>query len=157
MKIFTLYSEQELPISIDEAWNFFSSPRNLAKITPPDLGFVILSDLDERPIYSGMRIEYLVKPLLGIPLKWVTEIDKVNAPFVFTDKQLKGPYALWEHTHFFTEIAGGVRMRDEVKYSLPLGRLGILAHSLLVRRKLKAIFNFRERVLKQLFGQKQNQ
>ncbi len=157
MRIFTLYRELELPISIEEAWAFFSSPRNLAKITPPELGFEILSDLGDGPIYSGMEIEYMVKPLLGIPLKWITEITSVDAPFVFTDKQLKGPYKLWEHTHFFTAIAGGVRMRDEVKYGLPLGPLGIIAHSLVVRNKLNAIFNFREQVLTKLFGQKQNQ
>ncbi len=154
MKIFTLYREQELPISTDEAWAFFSSPKNLDKITPPQLGFVIKSQLNEGGIFPGMKIQYTVRPLLGIPLNWITEISEVNAPHLFTDRQLKGPYALWEHTHFFTTVAGGVKMRDEVKYSLPLGWLGLVAHKLIVRKKLVEIFDFRKKVLEQIFAKK---
>jgi ligand-binding SRPBCC domain-containing protein len=117
------------------------------------MGFVILSKLDGVPIYSGMLIDYIVKPLLGIPLRWTTEITGVSAPNVFTDKQLKGPYALWEHTHTFEQVNGGVKMTDEVKYALPLGFLGELAHSILVKKKLNDIFEFRERTLTKLFGE----
>ena len=156
MKIFTLYREQELPIGIDEAWAFFSSPKNLDKITPPDMGFVIKSQLSEGGIFRGMKIQYIVRPLLGIPLKWITEISEVDAPFLFTDKQLKGPYALWEHTHYFSTIPGGVKMRDEVKYGLPLGWLGLLAHKLVVRKKLDDIFNYRRKVLDNFFAKKSN-
>jgi ligand-binding SRPBCC domain-containing protein len=156
MKIFTLCREQELPIAIEEAWAFFSSPKNLDKITPPDMGFVIKSQLNEGGIFRGMKIQYIVKPLLGIPLKWITEISEVDAPFLFTDKQLKGPYALWEHTHYFTTVPGGVKMRDEVKYGLPLGWLGLLAHTLVVRKKLDDIFNYRRKVLEQFFAKKSN-
>ena len=116
------------------------------------MGFVILSKLDDGPIYSGMQINYIVRPLLGIPLKWTTEITNVDAPKIFTDKQSKGPYALWEHTHTFEPVKGGVKMNDEVKYALPLGVLGELAHVILVKKKLKDIFDFREQALTKLFG-----
>ncbi len=151
--VHTLHKEQWMPISVQEAWAFFSTANNLAKITPPEMGFVILSKLDGGPIYSGMLIDYIVKPLLGIPLRWTTEITGVSAPNVFTDKQLKGPYALWEHTHTFEQVKGGVKMTDEVKYALPLGVLGELAHSILVKKKLNDIFDFRERTLTKLFGE----
>ena len=154
MKIFTLYREQELPISIDEAWAFFSTPKNLDKITPPEMGFVIKSQLEDAGIFRGMKIQYIIRPLLGIPLKWITEISEVNAPHLFTDRQLKGPYALWDHTHYFTTVTGGVKMRDEVKYRLPLGWLGVIAHTLFVRKKLVEIFDFRKQVLEQIFAKK---
>ena len=152
MKIYTLHREQYLPIPIEEAWTFFSSAKNLSKITPPELGFEVLTKLNDEPIYAGMRIKYTVRPLLGIPLKWETLIKEVNAPYHFTDKQLKGPYSLWEHTHRFVSVSGGVRMTDEVKYSLPLGWLGEVVHAAIVRGKLDDIFNFRKETLKQSFG-----
>ena len=152
MSVHTLYREQHLPITVEEAWAFFSSARNLAKITPPEMGFVILTALDDGPISSGMKINYTVRPLFNIPLKWTTEITGVNAPVKFTDRQLKGPYSLWEHTHTFTSVPGGVKMTDEVKYALPLGFLGEIAHSIVVKKKLEDIFNFREVTLEKIFG-----
>jgi len=152
MKIYNLHKEQYLPISVDEAWKFFSSAANLSKITPPEMKFVIRTKLDNAPIYSGMKIEYTVKPLLGIPLHWITEIVNVEAPRIFMDRQLKGPYSLWEHTHTFEWVAGGVLMTDDVKYALPMGVLGEIAHSLIVKKKLSGIFNFREKTLVNLFG-----
>jgi len=153
MKTYKLYKEQFLPISVEEAWKFFSDAKNLAKITPPELGFVILTNLKEEPVYSGMKIDYTVRPLLGVPMRWTTEITGVNAPFVFTDRQLRGPYALWEHTHTFIAVPGGVKMTDEVKYALPLGFLGTMMHGLIVEKKLEQIFQFRGSVLKKLFGE----
>ena len=152
MKIYNLRKDQFLPITIEQAWTFFSSAKNLAKITPPEMGFVILSELSDAPITSGMTIDYTVTPLFNIPMKWTTGIAAVNAPFVFTDTQLKGPYSLWEHTHRFSSIAGGVKMTDEVKYALPFGWLGQLVHKAVVKNKLDEIFNFREQTLNQLFG-----
>ena len=153
MKIYTLHKEQELPITIDEAWKFFSAASNLSKITPPEMKFVIRTKLEGGPIYSGMKIEYTVRPLLGIPMHWVTEILKVNAPISFTDTQTKGPYTLWEHTHRFERIPGGVRMTDDVKYALPVGVLGSIMRELVVKQKLEKIFEFREKTLINLFGE----
>ena len=153
MKTFTLQREQYLSISIEQAWAFFSSAQNLDKITPPGMGFKIVSKINEGPIFSGMQIEYIVKPMLGIPLKWVTEIKDVQSPYLFTDRQLKGPYTFWEHTHKFQTVDGGIKMTDEVKYRLPLGWLGIIAHTVFVKNKLKSIFDFRASTLTKLFGE----
>ena len=153
MKIFTLHKEQCLPITIEDAWDFFSHPSNLAKITPPEVKFETVTDTGDQKSYNGMRIQYKLRPLMNIPLRWETEIRNVDAPMKFMDKQMKGPYALWEHTHTFAKINGGVKMTDEVRYALPMGWLGILAHSILVKKKLEQIFQFREATLKKLFGE----
>jgi ligand-binding SRPBCC domain-containing protein len=152
MNIYSMHREQCLPIPVEQAWAFFSSAGNLSKITPPEMKFVILSAPDDRPIYTGMTINYIVRPLLNIPLKWTTEILSVHAPYTFTDKQLRGPYALWEHTHTFITVERGVKMTDDVKYALPLGWIGTVAHTMAVEKKLGEIFNFRAAALKQLFG-----
>ncbi len=142
---------QFLPIPLEQAWSFFSSPKNLAVITPPQMGFVIRAPFDDRPTYTGQRITYMVRPVLGIPLTWVTLIEEVDAPHKFVDRQLKGPYKRWWHQHTFEAVEGGVRMHDRVEYELPLGPLGELAHGIFVRRQLKAIFDFRNKTLEGLF------
>ncbi len=149
--IYHFRTEHLLPITIDKAWNFFSSEKNLALITPPEMDFKILSRLDEKEIYEGMLIDYIVKPVFGIPLKWQTEIVRVNKLHSFTDRQLKGPYKIWEHTHTFIQKENGILMKDEIKYQIPLGILGRIAHSLFVREKVKEIFQFREMALNKIF------
>ncbi len=104
-------------------------------------------------MYAGMIIEYTVRPVLGIPLHWVTEITHVQEPEYFVDEQRFGPYALWHHKHFIRPVEGGVEMEDVVHYKLPLGWLGKLAHMLFVKRQLRQIFDFREKKLTELFGQ----
>jgi ligand-binding SRPBCC domain-containing protein len=154
MKVFTLNSEQFIPADIQTVWDFFSSPDNLKVITPKYLGFKILSPKDRQNIFTGMEISYTVKPLLGIPLKWITQIAEVNAPNAFVDIQKKGPYKLWRHRHQFKEVEGGVLMTDTVNYVLPLGKLGEIAHSLFVHNQLKGIFKYRKKVVEDLFGDK---
>jgi len=151
MKTYSLSREQFLPISIQEAWAFFSNPMNLSVITPPEMKFVILTKLTDKPIYTGMNIDYTVSPLFNIAMRWTTEITGVNAPHVFTDQQKRGPYRLWEHTHTFKAVPGGVHMTDNVKYALPLGFLGDIAHVMVIKNKLKHIFDFRAIKLKELF------
>ena len=147
-----LTAEQFLPISLQEAWDFFSSPKNLSKITPPEMGFIIRTNLDDNNgIYDGMLIDYTVKPLFGIPMHWRTEIHSVKDKYQFADRQLIGPYSVWEHTHTFVEKDGGVLMSDVVNYKLPMGPLGDLAHVLLVRRKIEGIFAYRKQVLDRMF------
>ena len=94
-----------------------------------------------------MLIDYTVKPLFGIPVRWQTEIYKVNKPAAFTDRQLRGPYKVWEHTHRFFEKENGVLMEDEVKYQLPFGIIGEAVNSILVQKKIKEIFDFRREIL----------
>lgn len=150
--IYYFKTEHLLPVSIETAWNFFSSAKNLARITPPEMDFKILSNLDEKEIYEGMLIDYIVKPVFGIPLKWQTEIFSVNKPHSFSDRQLKGPYKIWEHTHTFIPQDNGTLMMDEIKYQIPFGILGQLAHAIFVGEKVKDIFRFREKALNKIFG-----
>jgi ligand-binding SRPBCC domain-containing protein len=150
--IYYFKTEHLLPISIEMAWSFFSSAKNLALITPPEMEFKILTKLDDKEIYEGLLIDYTVKPVLGIPLNWQTEIFKVDKPHSFADRQLKGPYKIWEHTHTFIQKENGTLMIDELKYQIPLGILGDLAHSIFVKKKVAEIFKFRERALEKIFG-----
>ena len=151
MKIYTLHKKQNLPISVEKAWEFLSDPKNLKTITPEYMGFNILSGAD-RPMYSGQIIQYIVTPILGIKTKWVTEITHVNDKKYFVDEQRFGPYALWHHKHFINKIDGGVEMEDIIDYKVPLGVLGQMAHPFLVKPKLEEIFNYRTEKLEALFG-----
>lgn len=152
MKIYTLHSKQNLPISVDEAWQFLSDPKNLKDITPDYMGFDILSGGD-RPMFPGQIIQYSVTPLLGIRTKWVTEITYVEDKKYFVDEQRFGPYALWHHKHFIKEIPGGVEMEDIIDYKLPMGVLGQLVHPIIVKPKLDEIFEYRQKRLIELFGE----
>lgn len=151
MKLYTLYREQRLPISLEEAWNFFSSPANLKKITPEYMGFEIISGYNEEKMFPGMIIEYIVKPVLNLPMRWVTEITHVKENKYFIDEQRFGPYKFWHHLHQFKLEDGKLIMIDKVNYSLPLGLIGRIAHSLFVRNRIEAIFNFRSKILKEIF------
>jgi ligand-binding SRPBCC domain-containing protein len=146
-----LQRRQFLPITLEEAWAFFSAAANLDKITPPEMGFQIRGMQPALGISEGQQITYTVRPLFGIPLTWVTGITRVEAPHTFTDEQLKGPYALWRHTHSFEPVPGGTVEIDQVEYRMPLGILGELAWSLLVRNRLDQIFDFRQEALQKLF------
>lgn len=151
MKIYSLHTIQDLPISKDQAWDFLSDPKNLKTITPDYMGFNILSGAD-RKMFPGQIIQYIVTPVAGIPTKWVTEITHVKEGEYFVDEQRFGPYALWHHKHFIESIPGGVRMEDIVDYKLPFGVLGQLVHPILVKPKLKEIFEYRKQKLIELFG-----
>lgn len=133
---------------LSEVFPFFQRPENLERLTPPDLGFEILSP---RPIEmrAGARIDYAVRPF-GVPARWQTLIESYDPPRRFTDVQTRGPYALWHHTHLFAEEDGGTRMTDVVRYRLPLGPIGDLAAPL-VRRELERIFEFRKDAVNALF------
>ncbi|WP_291118511.1 SRPBCC family protein [Flavobacterium sp. UBA6135] len=152
MKIYRLHTQQNLPITLDEAWEFLSSPKNLKTITPDYMGFNILSGA-EKEMYPGQIIQYIVTPVLGIPTKWVTEITHVKDKAYFVDEQRFGPYALWHHKHFLKEIPGGVEMEDIVDYKLPMGILGQMVHPILVKPKLNEIFAYRQKKLIELFGE----
>ena len=152
MKIYTYHAKQNLPITLEEAWEFLSNPKNLKVITPDYMGFITLSG-DDRPMFAGQIIQYIVTPVLGIPTKWVTEITQVVDRKYFVDEQRFGPYALWHHKHFLKEIPGGVEMEDIVDYKVPMGILGQLVHPFLVAPKLKEIFDFRTKKLIELFGE----
>jgi ligand-binding SRPBCC domain-containing protein len=152
MKIYTLHKKQQLPITLDKAWEFLSNPKNLPIITPDYMSFKIVSKID-RPLYTGQIIQYIVTPLLGIKTKWVSEITHIEEKKYFVDEQMYGPYALWHHKHFVKEIEGGVELEDIIDYKVPLGILGQLVHPFLVKPKLEEIFNYRQEKLVALFGE----
>lgn len=151
MKIYRLHQKQNLPITKQEAWDFLSDPKNLKVITPDYMGFHILSGAD-RPMFAGQIIQYIVTPVLGIKTKWVTEITHAIDGEYFVDEQRFGPYSLWHHKHFIKEIDGGVEMEDIIDYKIPMGILGQLVHPILVKPKLKEIFDYRTKKLEELFG-----
>lgn len=149
---YQLHRTQQLYCDIDTAWKFFSSPHNLSRITPKDMQFRVLTNLPDESIHEGMIIDYKVSPILGIPMNWQTMITQVNEKKSFTDFQQKGPYKLWNHFHEFIPNEQGVLMKDTVDYDLPLGIIGVIAHTLMVRKKLGHIFDYRYRVLETLFN-----
>jgi hypothetical protein len=154
MPVHTLERTQIVNTSLDRAWDFFSSPRNLEHITPGFLDFKILSDLPEK-MYPGMMIRYRVRPLLGIPLTWVTEITHVDEGSYFVDEQRVGPYRIWHHEHHFRDLGEGrVEMRDRVTYEMHFGWLSEPVHALVVKRQLAGIFDYRVRAVNELFPAK---
>lgn len=152
MGIYRLYRKQTIPVSLDMAWDYFSSPHNLKEITPPDMAMTVTGNSGTEKMYAGQMITYTVSPLMGIKLFWLTEITHVKDREYFVDEQRIGPYALWHHLHRFKEVPGGVDMEDIVHYKLPLGPLGWIAHALFVRKKLEGIFEYRLKVLEKRFG-----
>jgi ligand-binding SRPBCC domain-containing protein len=140
---------QTVPVPLEEAWDFFIDPRNLTRITPPDMGFEVTSTIPERA-YPGLIISYKVRPLFGVPVEWVTEITHIVEGSMFVDEQRAGPYRLWHHEHWMRAVPGGTEMRDIVSYVLPFGPFGAVANGL-VRRRLEHIFDYRSGVLRQVF------
>jgi ligand-binding SRPBCC domain-containing protein len=132
-------------------FGFFSRAENLEAITPEWLRFRVMSVVPER-VQRGTLIEYKLR-LHGLPLRWTSQIVEWNPPHKFVDLQLQGPYKLWRHTHLFTAEGENTRIHDEVLYSLPLGPLGRMVHTLLVRRDVENIFAFRATAVRALFGQ----
>ena len=144
---------QTIPVNLERAWDFFSSPLNLRQITPPELDFVVVSQVPEK-IYPGLMIEYRVRPLFGLRIPWLTEITQVRAPHYFVDEQRLGPYRMWHHEHFFesTSDGSGTIVRDLVHYIITFSPLSELTHPLLVAPQLKKIFDYRARRLEEFFG-----
>ena len=151
MSLHRFEAAQLLPVDRSEAWAFFSNPRNLSVITPPDMGFELTSDVPEH-VHPGLIAIYRVRPLLGIPVTWVTEITAVVEEELFVDDQRIGPYRFWHHQHHFREVAGGTEMRDIVHYALPFGPLGGLLNERVIAPRVQAIFDFRRGVIDQRFG-----
>jgi ligand-binding SRPBCC domain-containing protein len=151
MAFYQLIKKQFVPASIDEVWDFISSPANLKEITPDYMGFDITSKDTPGKMYAGMIISYKVRPVMGIPVTWVTEITHVEDKRYFVDEQRVGPYAIWHHQHLIEPHGNGVMMTDIVSYKPPLGFLGSIANSLLIRKQLEGIFAYREKALKKRF------
>jgi len=151
-KVYSLKKVQLLPITLQEAWEFFSNPANLATITPQNLGFNIISKHHGEKMYAGQIIEYTVKPISGIPIYWMTEITHVEQQKYFIDEQRYGPYSLWHHQHHFKELNDGVEMTDIIHYKIPFWFLGDIANDLFVKKQLREIFDFRYKKAEELWG-----
>lgn len=150
MKPFVFERLQILPASLEEAWEFFSDPGNLVRITPPAMDFRITS-APQAATYAGQILTYTVRPLLGISMSWTTEITHVARPNFFVDEQRFGPYRFWHHQHFFREVNGGVEVRDLVHYLLLHDQLAWLVNRLIVAPRLKRIFDYRSTALQAIF------
>ncbi|ARS43006.1 hypothetical protein CA265_14960 [Sphingobacteriaceae bacterium GW460-11-11-14-LB5] len=138
---------------MDTAWDFFSSPMNLAEITPQDMTFDVTSpNMVNTKMYPGLIITYKVSPLLGIKLNWVTEITHVKDKEYFIDEQRFGPFAFWHHQHHFEKVDGGVLMHDILHYSIGWGPIGLMANAIIVNNKINEIFKFRSQKVQELFG-----
>lgn len=152
MAFYQLIKTQKLPVSVGEIWDFISSPINLKEITPPHMGFVVTSNTGVDKMYPGMIITYKVSPLLNIKMDWMTEITQVKELEYFVDEQRIGPYAMWHHQHKIEAIEGGILMTDIVTYQPPMGILGAIANTLIIKNQLQAIFNYRTIALEKRFG-----
>lgn len=151
-KVYILHAVQTIPVSMEQAWNFFSRPNNLKDITPAAMGFEITSRHHGENMYAGQIIEYKVRAVAGIPMYWMTEITHVEEGKYFVDEQRFGPYSFWHHQHYFSPVPGGVEMTDLVHYKIPFGFIGTLAHSLFVKKQLRYIFDYRRKKIEQTFG-----
>lgn len=142
-----------MPIPLDEAWDFFSSPLNLAKITPAEMNFIVTSgNKPDTKMYPGMIITYTITPISGIKMNWMTEITQVHEKEYFVDEQRFGPYAMWHHQHHFKQVKGGVQMTDLLNYAIPYSFIGRIANGLFIGKQIREIFDYREKAIKDLFG-----
>lgn len=152
MKLYTFVTKQYIPISLEEAWSFFSNPKNLEILTPEWMYLKGTKQM-QRQVYPGMIVDYQIKPLFNIPLHWVTEITQVKELEYFVDEQRFGPYRFWHHEHRFKVVAGGIEMTDILDYALPLGIIGRIVHAITVKKKIKQVFDYRSHKLETLFQQ----
>jgi len=148
-----LYRKQEITASIDKTWEFFTDPANLKRITPDFMGFDIQSFSGQRDIHAGQIITYKVRPILNIPLQWVTEITHVRQPYFFVDEQRWGPFLFWHHKHYQQPTTdGNVELIDSVHYKVFYGFAGNLINQWVVRKRLEHIFDYRTKVIGEIFG-----
>lgn len=149
--IYSLEVKQEINTTLEEAWDFFSTPKNLSKITPSHMGFVITSEVADQ-MYVGQIITYEIGILPGVKSNWVTEITHIKPKQYFVDEQRFGPYSMWHHEHSFEKTKNGVMMTDKVSYKISFGILGKVVHSLFIKEQLLAIFRFRIEEVDKIFN-----
>lgn len=152
MAFYQIKTTQKIPATLEEVWDFISSPGNLKHITPEHMGFEVTSREIPEKMYPGMIISYKVSPFAGIRMTWVTEITHVKEKEYFVDEQRIGPYKMWHHEHKIEAIESGVLMTDIVSYQPPFGFVGAIANSLVIKRQLENIFDFRFKALEKIFG-----
>lgn len=149
--MYRIQYRQQLAISLDACWDFFSCPDNLQRITPGNLGF-FLQEHSPKNMYAGQILLHTLRPFWNIPITWVTEITHVEKHVYFIDEQRFGPYTFWHHEHRFLPLDKGVEMVDTIYYKMPFGILGRLLHAVKVKKDIEAIFSYRQNKLNELFG-----
>lgn len=152
MSVHSFKIVQQLPIPVKQAWDFFSHPGNLQLITPADFEFKVLTKLEDRPIYVGQTIDYTVRPLFNIRMRWTTLITRVEEEVLFIDEQQRGPYRYWQHQHHFRAVSGGTEMTDELNYEVPGWLAGDVINAILVNNKIKKLFDYRCMKIAERFG-----
>ena len=153
MKIYQLYRQQTLTMTIQDAWSFFSSPYHLNDITPDFFHVTITSKVPEK-IYAGLMISYQMKAVFGIPMSWLSEVSHCDEPKRFVYEQRIGPFKFWSHEVCLTEQQNGILLEDIMFYAMPLGWLGQLINKTLIADKLERIFDTRHAYLQNKFGMK---
>ncbi len=148
-----LEQEQFLPITLEQAWDFFATPKNLNEVTPDDLVFEIISKVPNK-MYEGLMITYKIKPLLNISINWCTEITHIKDMHFFVYEQRKGPYNIWHHEHHFKAVEGGTLMTDILHYDIGKSIFGWIAGKLFVDKQVEKIFSFRYEKLEEYFAKK---
>jgi ligand-binding SRPBCC domain-containing protein len=151
MKIYQLYRQQTLTMSVQDAWSFFSSPYHLNDITPDFFHVTITSKVPEK-IYAGLMISYQMKAVFGIPMNWLSEVSHCDEPKRFVYEQRIGPFKFWSHEVCLTEQQNGILLEDIMFYAMPLGWLGQLVNRVLIADKLERIFDTRHAYLQSKFG-----
>ncbi len=149
--MYQLKRTQFIQADLQTCWKYFSAPANLHTITPNYIDFRVHTSVPEE-MYEGLIIRYTIRPILRIPLTWISEIKTVKGETYFIDEQRKGPYKMWHHEHHFKEVEGGVEMTDIISYIMPLGFIGKLVHWLFVRKQLEGIFDYRIKKVDELFN-----
>lgn len=152
MAIYAFERTQLIPADIDTLWDFFSSPANLATITPPEMKFKQTSGYTGDKIYAGQLIRYRVIPMAGIPVRWLTEITHVVDKQFFVDEQRMGPFSFWQHQHHFAAVEGGTKMTDIIHYKVPGWFIGSLMNKLVIQKRLNQIFEFRRQKTTEIWG-----
>ncbi|MFI3189449.1 hypothetical protein BCS42_12555 [Crenothrix sp. D3] len=153
MKIYQLYRQQTLTMTVQDAWSFFSSPYHLNDITPDFFHVTITSKVPEK-IYAGLMISYQMKAVFGIPMSWLSEVSHCDEPKRFVYEQRIGPFKFWSHEVCLTEQQNGILLEDIMFYAMPLGWLGQLINRALIADKLERIFDTRHAYLQNKFGMK---
>lgn len=148
--MYQLKRTQLIRTDFQTCWDYFSAPGNLHVITPDYIDFRVHTAVPEK-LYEGLIIRYTIRPILGIPLTWISEIKTWREDRYFIDEQRRGPYKLWHHEHHFREVEGGVEMTDVITYLMPFGVFGRLVHWLFIRRQLERIFDYRCQKADELF------
>ena len=156
MKTYSLEFEQFIDLPIEDVFDFFSKPENLSLITPPRLRFDILTPTPLE-MKEGQLIDYSLKILYLIKLHWRTLITDYHKPYKFIDQQIKGPYTLWHHTHTFEEKDGGTLIKDNLKYVIPFGWIGRAIHFIYIKHDINGIFQYRHKILNDIFSEIKNQ